>query len=703
MPEEFAYLNESLSAEQRIEDLITRLTIDEKIARLVNFASEIPRLGVREYDWWNEALHGVARAGEATVFPQAIGLAATFDTQLLYKIAQVIAQEARAKYNRFQQQEDYGIYKGLTFWSPNINIFRDPRWGRGHETYGEDPFLSGRLGCAFVKGLQQTDGKHMKAAACAKHFAAHSGPEKGRHSFNSEVKTKDLYETYLPAFEELVCEAQVEAVMGAYNALNGVPCCANEELLINILRERWGFKGHVVSDCGAIADIWKEHKTVDTPAEAAALALKSGCDLNCGYTYESLIDAYEQDLVEESDFDKALRRLFNTQFKLGMFDKACSYNDISYEKNACTKHKELSLEASRRSMVLLKNDGLLPLRKKTIGRLALIGPNANSEQALLGNYHGTPTDYYTPLRGLQEFLGEEAVLYAKGAPLFGEGDEALLNEAKTAAAGADVCVLCLGLDAKIEGEDGDVYNPDFGGDKADLQLPASQQQLLEEISKQGKPLVVVLLSGSALALNYAHERAQAIVQAWYPGEQGGKALAELLFGEFSPSGRLPVTFYKSEADLEPFTDYSMKNRTYRYFRGEPLYPFGFGLSYTRFKYSGIKAIKNEPYHVTLTFKLQNTGKADSHEITQVYVSRQGAGEDYPIWELKGLCSTFLKAGEETFLKIELPKKAFSYITKQGERINTAGGYDIYIGSCQPDERSKQLCGGQTEKTYIVLG
>ncbi len=699
--EKLLFRDERAPLEERIEDLLTRMSFEEKVSQLVNAADEITRLGVKEYNWWSEALHGVARAGFATVFPQAIALAAMFDPEFLHEIACVIAEEARAKYNEFQRNGECGACQGLTFWSPNINIFRDPRWGRGHETYGEDPFLTGRLGCAFVNGLQQTDGKHLKAAACAKHFAVHSGPEKGRSSFNAVVSQKDLYETYLYAFEELVCEAQVESVMGAYNALNGQPCCANRELLVDILRGKWGFTGHVVSDCGAIDHIYQAHKTVETPEQAAALAIQNGCDLNCGHTYGYLIEAYEQDLVSEEDISTALRRLLRTQFKLGFYDENVSYDAIPYSQNACAAHKELCLEAAKRSFVLLKNNGILPLNKEAAQHIAVIGPNADSEMALLGNYNGLPTEAFTVLRGLEQYCGREAVHYAQGCPLYGADDPELLEKARQTAQEADVIIAVLGLDAKYEGEEGDTYNPDMSGDKPDLLLPASQRTLLETLIETGRPLIVLLLAGSAMAIGRCEERADAILNCWYPGEAGGIAAAQLLFGACSPSGRLPVTFYRSDNDLPDFSDYAMQNRTYRYFKGEPLYPFGYGLSYSTFQYRDLQLEPNG-LCATLRVKLQNCGTMDAREITQVYLSRNGAGENYPKWELKGTQSNFLRAGECLTLTIALPKKAFSYVNDAGERVLEPGDFTVYVGSCQPDPRSAALGGGMVLQRELKL-
>lgn len=702
--EKLKFRDKNLSLNERIEDLIARLTVEEKISQLSNTSEAIPALGIPDYNWWNEALHGVARAGFATVFPQAIAMAASFNAQLVYDIACAISEEARAKYNEAQRKNENGIYQGLTFWSPNINIFRDPRWGRGHETYGEDPYLSGTLGVAFIKGLQQFDGTHMKAAACAKHFAAHSGPEGGRHSFNAAVSKKDLFETYLPAFEMCVKEGQVEAVMGAYNRLNGSPCCANRKLLIEILREQWGFEGHVVSDCGAIMDISAGHQVTEDVEESSALALKNGCDLSCGSEYWSLNDAYEDDLITEDDIDVALRRLLRTRFKLGMFDNKedVGYSNISADHVACPEHKALSLEAARQSMVLLKNDGLLPLDKSKSKKIAVIGPNADSETVLLGNYNGTPTSSYTILGGMKDYLGDnESVVYAKGSELFSlndtkesiEASQNLLNEAIEAAGQCDVIIACVGLDSSLEGEEGDAYNAFASGDKIDLELPAVQKVLLETLCQTGKPLIVAVCCGSTLVLNWAHENANAVIDAWYPGETGGKAFAQLIFGDYSPSGRLPVTFYKTSEELPDFSDYSMEGRTYRYMENEPLYPFGYGLSYTTFDYSKIIAdtsrIKDEEI-VTLNFELTNTGCYDGYEKVQVYVSPLNPSVKTPRWQMKAFKAVFLKQGETASVAIKLPLSAFSLVDENGVRFIERGAFRIYVGGNQPDRRSKLL-------------
>ncbi len=536
------------AARQRAKELVGRMTLEEKASQLRYDAPAIPRLGVPAYNWWNEGLHGVARAGVATMFPQAIGTAAAFDTELLEKIGDVIAVEGRAKYNAYREEEDRDIYKGLTFWSPNVNIFRDPRWGRGHETYGEDPYLTGELGKAFVEGLQG-DGEYLKAAACAKHFAVHSGPEAVRHKFNAKASKKDLRETYLPAFEKLVKEAGVEAVMGAYNRTNGEPCCGSKTLMEDILRGEWEFEGHYVSDCWAIRDFHTQHMITDTAEESAALALKTGCDVNCGITYLHLMKAYQDGMVTEEEITTAAERLFTTRFLLGLFDET-EYDRIGYDRLECPEHLALADRAAAESVVLLKNDGILPLKKEGLKTVGVVGPNANSRAALVGNYHGTSSRYITVLEGIQDVLGDDVrVYYSEGCHLFKEKVENLalrqdrISEAVAVAKNSDVVILCVGLDETLEGEEGDTGNSYASGDKMDLLLPQAQRELLEAVVKTGKPVVLVNMTGSAMDLRDAQEHCAAVVQAWYPGARGGRVVADILFGALSPSGKLPVTFY----------------------------------------------------------------------------------------------------------------------------------------------------------------
>lgn len=702
---DFAFRDESLPIEERVDALIKELTIEEKVFQLTHDAASIPRLGIRSYCYWNEALHGVARAGVATVFPQAIGLAATFHPAFLGDVAATISTEGRAKYNEFQRQGDCGIYKGLTFWSPNVNIFRDPRWGRGHETYGEDPYLTGRLGVAFIKGLQGDDPRHMKAAACAKHFAVHSGPEAERHHFNAVVSRQDMFDTYLPAFEECVKEGQVESVMGAYNAVNGEPCNASDTLLTDILRNRWGFKGHVVSDCGAINDLHANYHVTNTVAESAAMGIKKGCDLNCGGVYKHLLTSYKEGLIEEADLDRALRRVLKARFKLGMFDDPAHvvYSDIPYSVLACHAHKQLAREAARQSMVLLKNDGVLPLRSKAT-RLAVVGPNADSNLALLGNYNGTPSESYTVLEGLRKYLGEDApIIYAEGCDIVEDNDERYA-EAVSAAENSDVVICCLGLNSKWEGEAGDANNKYGSGDKPDIELPAPQQLLLEKMLATGKPVIVLLLCGSAIALRTADEKAAAVVDCFYPGEQGGMAIAELLYGEYSPSGRLPITFYKTTGELPDFRDYSMEGRTYRYMQQEALYPFGYGLSYTTFDYTVDTApvTARAGDTVTIPVKVSNTGRMTSLEHVQGYVKADAPSVRAPKYALKALETVSILAQESKELLLTFPAKAFSLIDEEGNRFVEPGTYTVYIGGQQPDPRSAALTGKSVASLTVTL-
>ena len=676
------------TARAQAKKLVAQMTLEEKASQLRYDAPAIERLGLPAYNWWNEGLHGVARAGTATVFPQAIGLAAAFDADMMKQIADVIATEGRAKYNAASAHGDRDIYKGLTFWSPNINIFRDPRWGRGHETYGEDPYLTSRLGVHFVKGLQG-DGKYLKAAACAKHFAVHSGPEALRHQFNAEVTPKDLRETYLPAFEALVKEADVEAVMGAYNRTNGEPCCGSKMLLKDILRGEWGFEGHVVSDCWAIADFHKHHHVTDTAPESAALAMKNGCNVNCGNTYLHLMQAYRDGLVTEEMITEACEILLATRFRLGMMAQDCEYDGISLLENDTDAHDALALEAALRSMTLLKNDGVLPIDREKIKTVLVVGPNANSILALEGNYNGTSSRYVTFLEGIRAACqGKCRVLYAPGSQLFKDDDQNLsqrkddrLSEAVAMAELADVVIACMGLDATMEGEEGDTGNQYFSGDKKDLELPDAQKRLLDALQKTGKPIVTVVAAGSALRV----EEGNAVLWAWYPGQAGGTALSRILFGEVSPSGRLPVTFYRSVDDLPDFTDYNMKNRTYRYFEGQALYPFGFGLSYTRFAYSDARYADGE---VTVT--VENTGWMDGDEVIQVYVKNESEFAP-PHPALCGFLRVSLKAGEKKAFTLPLSARAFTVIDEQGRPV-PCGRATLFVGGSQPDARSAALTG-----------
>ncbi len=685
---------------QQAQKLVSQMTLKEKASQLRYDAPAIPRLGIPAYNWWNEALHGVARAGTATVFPQATGLAAMFDTEGLQEIAEIIATEGRAKYNAQSANGDRDIFKGLTFWSPNINIFRDPRWGRGHETYGEDPYLTARLGVAFVKGLQGK-GRYLKSAACAKHFAVHSGPERLRHEFDAVASPKDMRETYLPAFEALVKEADVEAVMGAYNRVNGEPACGSKTLLKDILRDEWGFQGHVVSDCWAISDFHTHHHITDTAPESAALALQNGCDLNCGNTYLHLLQAYQDGLVTEGQITLAATRLMATRFRLGMFDESCEHDRISYLENDTDAHDRKALEAARKSMVLLKNDGLLPLSLEKLSTVAVIGPNADSHACLEGNYNGVSSRYTTFLEGIRQAAqGKARVLYAQGCHLHKDRISGLaqagdrLAEAVAAAKEADVVILCLGLDATLEGEEGDVGNQYFSGDKEDLELPASQRKLLDAVVQTGKPVVTLVAAGSALRV----QDGNAILYAWYPGQAGGTAAADLLFGKVSPSGRLPVTFYRGVEDLPEFTDYRMAGRTYRYFTGTPLYPFGYGLSYTRFAYE-----RADVRGDMLTVTLRNAGDMDADEVVQAYIHAVDSPDRTPNPRLCAFERVHLRAGEIRTVSLTLPQEAFTVVDEAGRRVSGGTRFDLTVGGSQGDDRSAALLGSAPLKLPIVRG
>ena len=587
-----------MTFKERAKELVAQMTIEEKCSQMLYESPAIPRLGIPAYNWWNEALHGVARAGCATVFPQSVGMAASFDTDLMEQVASAIADEARAKYNEFKTIDgDTQWYQGLTYWSPNINIFRDPRWGRGQETFGEDPYLTGRMGAAFVRGLQG-DGKYRKLDATIKHYAVHSGPESLRHQFDAEPSEKDLYETYLAAFRYCIEHAHPSAVMGAYNRVYGEPCCGSKKLLQEILRGKFGFDGYVVSDCGAIMDFHEHHHITGSPAESAALAVKNGCDLNCGSTFAYLMDAVRAGLIDEETITRSVERLYEARFRLGMFDDDCPYNAIPTDVIECEKYRALNLRMAEESIVLLKNNGVLPLRQGT--RVAVIGPNADSREVLLGNYNGTPSVYYTLLRGIQE-ISEGEVLYAEGCGMVrtdGQSKQALLREAVLRAKRADAVILTMGVTAAFEGEEGDASASFANGDRTDIELPQVQKELYEAILETGKPIIFINVSGSCFALGRQDETADAVVQMFYPGAMGGLALARILWGETSPCGRLPVTFYRSIDDLPPFDDYDMQGRTYKYFTGEPVYPFGFGLSYSEI---------TEDWQDAYTVALENRG------------------------------------------------------------------------------------------------
>lgn len=690
--------------------LVAQMTLEEKVGQTLYNAPAVERLGIPAYNWWNEALHGVARAGTATVFPQAIGVAATFDEDLAGKMAEIIATEARAKYNAQKEAGDRDIYKGLTFWAPNVNIFRDPRWGRGQETYGEDPYLTSRMGVRFIKGLQKEQEGFMKAAACAKHFAVHSGPEKLRHSFNAEVSRQDMYETYLPAFKACVQEAGVEAVMGAYNRTNGEPCCGSRTLLLTILRNEWGFEGHVVSDCWAVKDFHENHKITKTPLESAAMAMNNGCDVNCGCMFPNLLDAVRGGYVDEERLDEAVTNLMECRMKLGMFEErgAVPFDAIGYEQVDTDENKAVNLEIARKSLVLLKNEGnLLPLDLDKVKTIGVIGPNADSRKALVGNYEGTASRYVTVLEGIEDYVsGRARVLYSEGCHLFEDRTSGLamandrISEVKAVCSVSDVVVAVLGLDSTIEGEEGDAGNEFASGDKLDLKFPGLQSEVLRAAFESGKPVILVSMTGSAMALNWEDSHIPAIIQAWYPGAAGGRAVAELLFGAYSPEGKLPVTFYRTTEELPEFTDYSMKNRTYRYMEKEALYPFGFGLSYTSFALRDVKLSSEKiaaDGEIKVSAKIKNTGAVAGGETVQVYVKFSGAAGgtlSVPNFQLKGLRKMYLEPGEEKEAEVTLDARAFALYNKEAELVLEKGVYTVYVGMQQPDKRSAALTGGE---------
>lgn len=823
------WLDPALAIGRRVDSLVSSMTLEEKISQMVNGAQAIERLGVPAYDWWNECLHGVGRAGVATVFPQAIGLAAAWNVDLMHRIATTISDEARAKHHQALRAGIRQIYAGLTFWSPNVNIFRDPRWGRGQETYGEDPHLTARLGVAFVKGLQGDDPRYLKLVATAKHYAVHSGPEPDRHHFDARVGERELRETYLPAFEALVKEGGVVSVMGAYNRTNGEPCCASPTLIQKILREEWGFDGYFVSDCWAIDDIFEGHKVARTAAEASALAVKAGCDLECGCAYPSLREAVEQGLIDEATIDNALRRLFTARIRLGMFDPPdlVPYARIPIEVNDGPAHRGLALQAARESIVLLKNEaGALPLRKD-LESVAVIGPNADAPLALLGNYNGTPSRAITPLEGIRKKLSPETKLYhARGCELavdapplvavpssclrpadagaeqhgltgeyYGNPDfdrsaafsrvDPIVDftwrgrtdsfavrwtgylvppvsgryklgvdgatsyrlwldgrelvayagihhpvvktadveleagrlhriqldyanrgldpqahliwsvpgadyaaEALEVAGKAEVVVVVLGLTAGLEGEEMPVRIEGFaGGDRTDIGLPRSQEELLKRVCALGKPVVLVLLNGSAIAITWAAEHVPAIVEAWYPGQAGGDAIADVLFGDYNPAGRLPVTFYRSLDQLPPFEDYAMAGRTYRYLTAEPLYPFGHGLSYTRFEYANLRVDPevSADGQIDVRFDVRNVGARAGDEVVQLYVSYPESRVPRPARELKGFRRVSLGPGEARSITLRVPASQLAYYGPGGWVVEP-GRVAVEVGGSSRDVR-----------------
>ena len=687
------YLDKTLTPLERATALTDEMTTEEQISQLRYDAPAIERLGIPEYNWWNEGIHGLARAGVATMFPQAIGLAAMFDRDLAYRAASITSTEARAKYNACSRLGDRDIYKGLTLWAPNINIFRDPRWGRGHETYGEDPYLTSEIGKSTVKGLQG-DGKVLKTAACAKHFAVHSGPEAIRHEFDAKATPKDMEETYLPAFEALVKDAGVEAVMGAYNRVNGEGACASR-FLMSKLRE-WGFDGHFVSDCWAIRDFHEHHGLTKTIAESAALALKTGCDVNCGCTYQHLSTALAEGLITKEDIRTACIHLMRARIRLGMFDDKTEYDDIPFSIVACKEHKAVSLECAEKSIVMLKNDGILPIAKDASKTIAVIGPNADSRTALEGNYNGLADRYNTFLYGIQD-AWPGRVLFAEGCHLYKNKVSGLARpgdryaEAVAAAECADTVILCVGLDATIEGEEGDTGNEFSSGDKNDIRLPEVQRELIRRVMAVGKPTIIVVAAGSAIN---TESDPNALLHAWYPGSEGGIALAEILFGDISPSAKLPVTFYESTELLPDFTDYSMKDRTYRYAQNNILFPFGYGLTYSKVECTALEYTDGKA-KVTV----RNTGSMAVADTVQLYI------KDYsqyavPNFSLCGFERVSLEAGEEKTITIDVPERAFTAVDDNGKRAVYGDRFTLYAGTHAPDELSCKLSGTVCMSTEI---
>jgi beta-glucosidase len=699
-PGEPIYLDASRTVGERVEDLVGRMTLEEKISQMGSEAAAIPHLGTPEYNWWSEAGHGVARAGIATVFPQVIGLAATWNGDLIRQIAGAISDEGRAKHHEAVRNGVRGLYAGLTFFCPNINIFRDPRWGRGQETYGEDPFLTARLAVNFVRGMQGDDPRYLKTVATAKHYAVHSGPEKTRHSFNAVVSERDLRMTYLPAFRALVTEGRVGSVMGAYNRVNGEACCASPTLLEKILRGEWGFGGYVVADCGAVDDIYANHMLVKTPAEAAALAVKAGCDLECGCTYgiacdyNRLADAVGKGLLTEADIDRSVKRLFAARFRLGMFDpdEQVAYSQIPIDDVDSPEHRELALEAARQSLVLLKNqNGLLPLDRGKIRSIAVIGPNADETLVLSGNYFGTAAEPVSVLAGIRAAADPRTeIRYARGCAIVG-GTEDGFEEAVEAARTSQVVVMVMGLSQQVEGEEGQTEGNEPGvrsmGDRISLNLPPVQDELLQAVAAAGTPVILVLLNGSALSIGWADENVPAILEAWYPGQAGGTAVAEALFGIANPGGRLPVTFYSSASDLPAYDDYSMENRTYRYFTGRPLYPFGFGLSYTTFAYRNLTVDPPQIKPggtVTVRVEIENTGARSGDEVIQLYLKDSKASLPIPRLQLQGFARLRLEPGEKQTVEFTLNEEQMSFADDGGKWVLEDGEFRVWVGGRQPD-------------------
>ncbi|GHT62922.1 glycosyl hydrolase [Bacteroidia bacterium] len=688
----YPFQNPSLSIEARTADLVSRLTLDEKITQMLNRTPAIDRFGIPPYDWWNECLHGIGRTEyKVTVYPQAIGMAAGWDVDAIKQMGDYTAEEGRAVYNTAQAKKDYRIYHGLTFWTPNINIFRDPRWGRGQETYGEDPYLTGSLGKNFVQGLQGDDKDYLKAAGCAKHYAVHSGPESNRHTFDVKVSSYDLWDTYLPAFKELV-DNRVAGVMCAYNAYEGQPCCGSDKLMVDILREDWGFTGYVTSDCGAIDNFYKTHKTHPNSAAAAADAVYHGTDVDCGHeAYLGLKKAVADGIITEAQIDVSLRRLFQIRFRLGMFDPAgiVPYSKIDSTTLEAKSHKDLALKMSRQSIVLLKNSGILPLDKGSLKKVAVLGPNINRPDVQLGNYNGFPTRIITPLDGIKEELGKNVKIYSDTVTgYYGETPKSFASTIKNVK-DADLIIYVGGISPRIEGEEMDVNVKGFyKGDRTSILLPQVQTDLLKALKETGKPVVFVMMTGSAIAIPWEAENLDAILNAWYGGEFAGKAIADVLFGNYNPSGHLPVTVYAGDSDLPDFEDYDMSNRTYKYFKGKALYPFGFGLSYTEFDYRW-EAQPQKVYHpgetINAVLTVKNVGEKAGDEVAQVYIKYPKVGH-FPIKELRQFERKTINKGEMAEIKIAIPVDDLAkWSDEAGKTIVYPGTYSIFAGNNSENE------------------
>lgn len=700
----YPFRNENLIVEQRIFDLISRLTVDEKIAQLKYNSPAIERLGIPAYNWWSEGLHGVARFGRATVFPQPIAMAATFDTELIQRIGDAISSEARAKFNEAQKIGNFTQYGGLTLWSPNINIFRDPRWGRGMETWGEDPFLTGSMGLAFVKGMQGDDPYYLKVAACAKHLAVHSGPESERHSFDARPPVKDLYETYTPAFE-LLLRNGVASVMCGYNRLYGEPCCASNLLLNELTRKRWNYQGQIVSDCWAVSDFHAGHKVTNNVVESAAMALKAGVDMNCGDEFPALKKALEQGMITETDIDNALKNNLRIRFRLGLFDTKNKYAEIPSSIVGCTKHKQLAREAAQKAIVLLKNKNTLPL-SKDIKQLYVIGPQASDLDILLGNYNGQTDDARTILEGIVSKVNLGTRLEYRRGFMYDQLNKNEINWAMSEASNADAVIAVVGLSTLSEGEEGEAIASDFKSDRRTLGIPETQMKYLRELrAKTQKPLIIVLTGGSPINVTEISEMADALLFVWYPGQAGGDAVADVIFGDVSPSGKLPVTFPKSESQLPDYTDYSMAGRTYKYMTEEPAYPFGFGLSYARFELgepqiNQLKFKKNDT--ISIEIPITNASTISAGEVMQLYVQIEKAPFRVPLYDLKNIQRLNLNAGETKTATARIPVSELASINEKGEKILLKGIYKLFWGTSLPTERSKALGAGNWKEITITI-